>query len=120
MGSAAQLKRREETTMAITGGFGMTMDLARGTMRQWVIGRDGVMRWADTNEPVVRGSNIKKNWFHDAGAYARCSHCGRYSDKPESLNKDEWPCECGKLHGWCGSFVAPAADSRWSEVTPNA
>lgn len=30
----------------------MTMDLERGTMRQWVIGRDGVKRWADTNEPV--------------------------------------------------------------------
>lgn len=36
----------------ITGGFGMTMDLERGTMRQWVMGRDGVKRWADTNEAV--------------------------------------------------------------------
>lgn len=36
----------------ITGGFGMTMDLARGTTRHWVMGRDGVKRWADTNEPV--------------------------------------------------------------------
>lgn len=35
----------------ITGGFGMKMDLERGTMRQWVIGRDGVKRWADNNEP---------------------------------------------------------------------
>ena len=34
--------------MGITGGFGMTMDLERGTMRQWVMGRDGVKRWADT------------------------------------------------------------------------
>lgn len=39
--------------MGITGGFGTTMDLERGTMRQWVIGRDGVKRWADTNEPVA-------------------------------------------------------------------
>lgn len=38
--------------MAITGGFGTTMDLERGTSRQWVVGRDGVKRWADTNEPV--------------------------------------------------------------------
>lgn len=30
----------------------MTMDLESGTMRQWVMGRDGVKRWADTNEPV--------------------------------------------------------------------
>ena len=36
----------------ITGGFGMTMDLERGTMRQWVMSGDGVKRWADTNEPV--------------------------------------------------------------------
>jgi hypothetical protein len=39
--------------MAITGGFGMTMDLERGTIRQWVIGRDGIRRWADSGEPVA-------------------------------------------------------------------
>jgi hypothetical protein len=38
--------------MAITGGFGMTMDLVRGVTRQWVMGGDGIKRWADTNEPV--------------------------------------------------------------------
>lgn len=38
--------------MAITGGFGMMMDLQRGTVRRWVLGRDGVKRWADTLEPV--------------------------------------------------------------------
>lgn len=38
--------------MGITGGFGTTIDLERGTSRQWVIGCDGVKRWADTNEPV--------------------------------------------------------------------
>lgn len=38
--------------MAITGGFGTTMDLERGTMRQWYMGRDGVKRWADTDAPV--------------------------------------------------------------------
>lgn len=37
----------------ITGGFGTTMDLERGTSRQWVVGRDGVKRWADNGEPVV-------------------------------------------------------------------
>ena len=36
----------------ITGGFGMTMDLERGTVRQWAMGRDGVKRWADSGEPV--------------------------------------------------------------------
>lgn len=38
--------------MAITGGFGTTMDVERGTMRQWVMGRDGVKRWADSGGPV--------------------------------------------------------------------
>lgn len=38
--------------MAITGGFGMTMDIKHGTTRRWVMGRDGVKRWADTNESV--------------------------------------------------------------------
>lgn len=39
-----------ENDMAITGGFGMAMDLERGTARKWVIGRDGVKRWADTGD----------------------------------------------------------------------
>ena len=47
-------KRRKETDMGITGGFGITMDLERGTSRQWVIGRDGVKRWADNGEQVQR------------------------------------------------------------------
>lgn len=36
----------------ITGGFGITIDLATGLSRRWVMGRDGVKRWADTSEPV--------------------------------------------------------------------
>jgi hypothetical protein len=65
----------------------------------------------------LRGSHIKSNWFHDAGAYARCSYCGRYSDSPKSLDKGEHLCECGKLHGWTGSFAAPNKDSQWSDAT---
>ena len=38
--------------MAITGGFGVTFDLENGSMRRWVLGRDGVKRWLDTDEPV--------------------------------------------------------------------
>lgn len=38
--------------MAITGGFGTTLDLERGTSQQWVMGADGVKRWADTNQLV--------------------------------------------------------------------
>lgn len=36
----------------ITGGFGTTFDLERGTSRQWYMKRDGVKRWADTGQPV--------------------------------------------------------------------
>lgn len=43
--------------MTITGGFGFTLDLERGAMRQWYMGRDGVKRWADTNAPVDSGSD---------------------------------------------------------------
>lgn len=36
----------------ITGGFGFTFDVERGTLRRWYMGRDGVKRWADTGEPI--------------------------------------------------------------------
>ena len=32
--------------MTITSGFGLTLDLERGTMRHWTM-RDGVRRWVD-------------------------------------------------------------------------
>jgi hypothetical protein len=38
--------------MSITRGFGLTLDLARGTQRRWVMGRDGIKRWADDGKPV--------------------------------------------------------------------
>lgn len=41
----------EQDTM-ITSGFGTTIDLKTGRMRQWFVSSDGVKRWADTNEPV--------------------------------------------------------------------
>lgn len=40
--------------MAITGGFGVEFDLSTGRHRQWVMGRDGVKRWADTNAPTEK------------------------------------------------------------------
>lgn len=36
----------------ITRAFGITLDIERGTMRNWVMGTDGVIRWLDTSEPV--------------------------------------------------------------------
>lgn len=40
--------------MAITGGFGTTLDIERGTSRKWVMGRDGVKRWADNGQPLTQ------------------------------------------------------------------
>ncbi|WP_423454319.1 hypothetical protein [Ottowia sp. VDI28] len=37
--------------MAITAGFGLQMDLKRGTMRRWYSKLDGVKRWADNDQP---------------------------------------------------------------------
>lgn len=66
--------------------------------------------------PPIRGAEILKTGYHDAGAYARCSYCNRYSDKPAALYKDNYPCDCEKLHGWSGSFKKPTADAIWSEA----
>lgn len=70
---------------------------------------------------AIRGANIPRTGNHDAGAIARCSYCGRYSDNPKALQYDprsESPkdlrCDCGKTHGWCGSFKRPTAESVWS------
>jgi len=70
----------------ITGGFGMTMDLERGTMRQWVLGADGLRRWADTNELVdvvvvhetpAIDETCDHDWEDGAdGNHERCSKCG--------------------------------------------
>ena len=45
--------------MGITGGFGTTMDLERGTSRKWVVARDGITRWADNGEPVDRRKGLE-------------------------------------------------------------
>lgn len=65
-------------------------------------------------KPNRRGSLIPASLRHDAGAFARC-RCGRYSDDERSLS-GSWPCDCGREHGWCGSFVSPTDDSKWSEA----
>lgn len=36
----------------ITRGFGITVDIERGTTRNWVMGADGVKRWVDNMSPV--------------------------------------------------------------------
>jgi hypothetical protein len=71
---------------------------------------------AESKAPI-RGEGIAKSWTHDAGAYARCSYCRRYSDNPKSLT-DNWPCVCGKPGGWSGSFQPPTILSMWSDTVP--
>lgn len=56
----------------ITCGFGMTTDLDRGTMRQWVMGHDGVKRWADTNDPVENLPELPTCTKSQTGDMRRC------------------------------------------------
>jgi len=62
----------------------------------------------------IRGYEIKKAHWHDAGAYGRCSYCSRYSDRPCCLDS-RIICDCGKSGGFSGSFKPPTKDSIWSE-----
>lgn len=39
--------------MSTLRGFGMTLDLTTGRMRQWYVGEDGVRRWADDDTPTT-------------------------------------------------------------------
>ena len=58
--------------MAITGGFGMMMDLTRGgAMRRWVMGRDGVKRWLDTGAPTEPACDRSACGEHSPGL---CDH----------------------------------------------
>ena len=41
--------------MAITGGFGMTLDLKTGAMRRWAMGRDGIKHWMGSGDSVEKG-----------------------------------------------------------------
>lgn len=38
----------------ITTGFGVTLCTATGVSRKWVMGKDGIKRWADNNKPIVK------------------------------------------------------------------
>ena len=65
----------------------------------------------------MRGASIGESfghWAHDAGAYARCSYCGRYTDNKAVMHGD-YACDCGKTEGWSGSFLPPNKNSTWNE-----
>lgn len=112
-----------ETAPDIPKGCGGYRRLAKGLTRT-IEGIDAaIVLLAAPRQPgevgtemSMRGESIAATWSHDAGAYARCSYCGRYSDNPHSLAKDSFPCDCGKLHGWSGSFKKPTAESKWSDA----
>lgn len=42
-----------EVDTAKIRGFGFTLDLERGSIRQWFVRADGIKRWADTDAPVT-------------------------------------------------------------------
>ena len=73
--------------MAITGGFGFTMDLERGTSRQWFMGRDGVKRWADDGMPTD-GSCAECGAKNAEQAESMCICCG---DKDHCHGVTLWP-----------------------------
>ena len=62
----------------------------------------------------ARGAWIKATLHHDAGAYAQCGDCGRYSDDPKTLSNRPPACDCGETHSWSGSFKTPDQDAKWS------
>jgi hypothetical protein len=66
----------------------------------------------------ARGQCIPETLAHGAGAYARCSFCGRYTANPCALSsgsvQQRAACDCEKPGGWCGSFKPPGPDAKWS------
>lgn len=69
---------------------------------------------------LPRASGLKATLQHDAGAYAQCFYCKRYSLDPKTLGDRAPTCDCGKDFGWSGSFKPPGADAKWSGTTPQA
>jgi hypothetical protein len=57
---------------------------------------------------------IPANPYHDAGAYARCSKCRRYTTSVFAISElFEHPCDCGETNYWTGSFERPGPDAQW-------
>ena len=79
----------------------------------------GYIREVLTGIDRAIGSSLTASMLHDAGAYARCSYCQRYSANPGSISKHyTLSCDCGKDDGWCGSFQPPTPESSWSLGVP--
>ena len=54
--------------MAISGGFGVSLDLATGRLRRWYMRGDGIKRWISNNMPCDAAKETDL-W--------RCTVCGR-------------------------------------------
>lgn len=96
--------------MAITGGFGTTLDLESGTSRQWVIGRDGGKRWADTGDAwkgcrrcggEMKPSKAIAQTFTGGGDFPGDNHCVTLSPGGPGEMSDCLKCEK------CGYSVTP-------------
>lgn len=68
----------------------------------------------------LREGTLPATLRHDAGAFARCSYCKRYSLDPRTLSDRPPACACGEKHGWSGSFVRPGPDAAWSGTPPSS
>lgn len=72
----------------------MTMDLERGTSRQWVMGRDGVKRWADNDQPVDETRCV---WAEDEDGVwdTGCDNRFEFNEGTPHENKFEFCPYCG-------------------------
>lgn len=100
--------------MGITGGFGITMDLERGTTRQWVMGRDGVKRWADNGEPVEKRTTLSNDVARCAGVVGDddegwregCDDCMRRTT-PSTGDVLAWMMPPAIIAFWCEFRIGP-------------
>lgn len=100
--------------MGITGGFGTTIDLERGTSRQWVMGRDGVQRWADNGEPVQQPTAELPNDVarcagvgnDDEGWREGCDDCARRLAKSTGA-VSAWMMPPAIIAFWCEFRIEP-------------
>ena len=60
----------------------------------------------------------KANMFHDVGAIAQCQYCKRYTLDHKTLSDRQPVCDCGKQHGWSGSFNPPGPEAQWHGQPP--
>jgi hypothetical protein len=50
----ASMAAAERNVEGVLRGFGMTLDLETGRMRNWYVDREGVKRWADDDSTVEK------------------------------------------------------------------